>query len=73
MICILAGNYLEAKTYAYGQQLDEDEWFYPIDTDDLLKRTAFHVLVVGTAGHNVPVSYFDRVFQIAKQRGRIGR
>ena len=73
MICLIAGNYLEAKTWAYGQQLNDDEWFYPIDEVDLYKRHDFHVIVIGTAGYNVPNSYFERVFQLAKHQGRTGR
>jgi hypothetical protein len=70
---ILAGNYIEAKTWAYGQQLDDSEWVYPIDISDIRKYTNFHVLVIGTAGHNVPNSYFERVFNLAKHQGRIDR
>jgi hypothetical protein len=73
MICIIAGNYLEAQRYAYGQQWDDDEWFYPKDELDLVRRNNFHVLVIGTAGSNVPESYFNSIYNLAKRRGRIGR
>ena len=73
MICLIAGNYLEAKRWAFGQELSDEEWFFPVDITDLLSRTNFHVLVIGTAGHNVPNSYFERVYQTAKKQGRIGR
>ena len=73
MIMILAGNYLEAKTWAYGQQLSDEEWIFPIDEDEIRKYNNFHVIVIGTAGYNVPNSYFERVFQLAKHQGRIGR
>lgn len=73
MICIIAGNYNEAKRWAYGQQLDADEWFYPSDELELRRRTNFHTVVVGTAGQNVPESYFNSIFTLAKKRGRIGR
>jgi hypothetical protein len=71
MICLLAGNYFEAKRYAKANLLSEDEWFYPEDEKDLLGRINFHVLVVGTAGLNVPASYFERILRLAKERGRI--
>lgn len=71
MICILAGNFNEAKTWAYGQQLDRSEWFYPADEQELLHRTNFHVVVIGTAGQNVPLSYWDKIFELAKSRGRM--
>ncbi len=73
MICIIAGNYLEASRFAYAQQLDKSEWFYPEDEQDLLKRSNFHVIVTGTAGMNTPASYFDKIFELAKSRGRINR
>ncbi len=73
MICIIAGNYLEATRWAHANELDADEWFYPQNTDDLVSRQNFHVLVVGTAGQNVPPLYFEKVFQLAKKRGKVGR
>lgn len=71
MICLISGNFLEAKRYAASNLLEDDEWFFPIDENDLLRRKDFHVLVVGSAGMNVPNSYFERVLSLAKQRGRI--
>lgn len=73
MICIIAGNYDEALTWASGQNLDKSEWFYPTDIDDLTHKVNFHVIVIGTAGQNVPVSYFNKIYNYAQQRGRINR
>lgn len=73
MICILAGNYLEAEQWASGQMLEGKEWFYPADDKELLRRTNFHVVVVGTAGQNTPASYFNRILDLAQSRGRINR
>ena len=73
MICILAGNFDEAKTWASGQNLEESEWFYPIDENDLTKREDFHVIVIGTAGQNLPISWFNRFYSLAQTRGQIGR
>ena len=73
MICIISGNYLEARRFADGQFLDENEWFFPIDEDDLKHRQNFHVIVIGSAGMNVPSSYFERILSTAKSRGRINR
>lgn len=72
-LCIIAGNYLEAKAWARGQLLEDDSWFFPQDEEDLLHHSNFHVLVVGTAGMNTPASYFERILSTAKQRGRINR
>ncbi len=71
MICLIAGNFKEAKQYASGQEWKDDEWFYPSDLDELGRRKDFHVLVVGSAGQNVPPAYFEKVYQMAKTRGRI--
>jgi hypothetical protein len=71
MICIISGNYKEAAMWARGQELHNDEWFYPLDEDDLKRRKDFHVVVIGTAGDNVPAGYFERVYQLAKSRGRM--
>lgn len=73
MICIIAGNYHEAETWAHSQFLAKSEWFYPTDEHDLLSRTNFHVFVIGTAGQNVPSNYFERIYALAQSRGRIGR
>lgn len=72
-ICIIAGNYQEALTWAKGQNLSPEDWFYPVDLDELNIRSNFHVLVVGTAGQNVPVSYFNKFYNLACARGRVGR
>lgn len=73
MICIIAGNYREALTYARGMELEPGEWFYPNTPEELLVKENFHVLVVGSAGQNVPPSYFERVYRLAKQRGKVNR
>lgn len=71
MICLIAGNFKEAQIWARGQMLENDEWFFPTDDLDLLRRRNFHVIVVGTAGQNTPQVYFERVLQLAWQRGRM--
>lgn len=73
MICIIAGNYDEAATWASGQNLDSNEWFYPNDEHDLMQRVNFHVIVIGTAGQNVPVTWFNKLYEFARKRGKIGR
>ncbi len=72
-ICILAGNLFEARTFARSQFLEDDQWFYPHDINDLVFRTNFHVIVIGTAGQNTPPSYFEKVLSVALKRGKIGR
>ena len=72
-ICIIAGNEEEAYRYARNQGLEKDQYFYPKDVNDLLFKSNFHVLVVGSAGQNVPSSYFNKIYSIALERGKIGR
>jgi len=73
LILIVAGNYLEAQRWAAGQLLEDSEWHFPSDIDEIAKMSNFHVLIVGTAGMNTPASYFERLLSLAKERGRIGR
>lgn len=72
MICIIASSYHEAKNWAYGQQLDSNEWFYPDEPQDLFRYENFHVLVVGNMV-NFPPVYFEKIYNLAKQRGRQNR
>lgn len=73
MICIIAGDFHEAETWAHSQLLAKSEWFYPTNEDELIGRSNFHVLVVGTAGFNIPTSYFNKIYNLAQNRGKIGR
>ena len=72
-ICLLAGNLYEAQTFARSQFLDDEQWFYPKDVNDLIFRSNFHVLVIGSAGQNIPSSFFEKILQTALKRGRVGR
>ena len=71
MICIIAGNKIEADRWAFGQLLEKDEYFYPESEIDLFLRKDFHVLVIGTAGQNVHPQFFEGILSLAKQRGRM--
>lgn len=72
-ICLIAGNSEEAYRFARLQNLEQDQWFYPKDPNDLLFRNNFHVIVCGTAGQNTPASIFEKIYQLALERGKIGR
>lgn len=72
-ICIIAGNEHEAYNWAKAQGLDREQWFYPKDLNDLLFQSNFHTIVIGTAGQNVPASFFEKVYQTALSRGKINR
>lgn len=72
-ICLIAGNSEEAYRFARLQNLSPEQWFYPKDENDLLFRSNFHVIVVGNAGFNFPSHLFERIYNLALQRGRIDR
>lgn len=72
-ICLIAGNEHEAYQWARNQGLERNQWFYPRNVNDLLFNRNFHVLVIGTAGQNVPSSFFEKIYQTALERGKIGR
>lgn len=72
-LCLLAGNYDEAEKWASGQNLESNSWFYPKNESDLLFKSNFYVLVIGTAGMNVPSNFFERIYSLAVTRGKIGR
>ncbi len=72
-ICLIAGNAEEAYRFARLHNLSCEQWFYPKDVHDLLFRTNFHVLVIGTAGLNFPPSIFEKIYQLALERGKIDR
>jgi hypothetical protein len=70
-ICLIAGNEEEAYRFARNQNLEKDQYFYPHNTNDLLFRSNFHVIVVG--GQNFPSSMFEKIYQLALERGKIDR
>ena len=72
-LCIIAGNEHEAYQWASNQSLEKDQYFIPKDINDLLFKQNFHVVVVGTAGMNTPSSVFEKIYQTALTRGKIGR
>lgn len=72
-ICIISGNYEEALAFAKAQNIPKEAWFYPKDINELLFRSNFYTLVVGTGGHNTPPSIFEKIYKLALERGSIGR
>ena len=72
-ICIIAGNELEAYRFAQSQNWDKSCWFYPNSINELLFKKNFHVLVVGTAGENSAPDVFEKLYNLALVRGKIGR
>ena len=72
-ICLIAGNEEEAYRYARSQYWTRDQWFYPKNSNELLFQSNFHTLVIGTVGQSFPSLTFEAIYQLALERGRIGR
>lgn len=72
MIFLMAGNYNEAKKWAKAQGLDDKEWFYTLDVDDLNGYMNFHTIVTDSAGELNP-HLFEKIYSYAKLRGKMGR
>lgn len=72
MIYILAGTYKHAQKWAAAQQLLDSEWFYTLDLDELKGKENFHVVVLDTASELPPI-FFEKVFNLARIRGRMNR
>lgn len=70
-ICLLASSQEEAYRFARSQYLEKEQWFYASSPRDLIFQSNFHVLVVN--GSNFPSTIFERTYQIAQERGKIGR
>jgi len=67
-ICLIAETSNQAQRYANSQNLDNNQWFYARNANDLLFHSNFHVIVIGT-----PSKYFEELYKMALERGRIGR
>jgi hypothetical protein len=72
-LCILAGNELEAYRWAQSQNLSREQWFYPNSINELLFKKNFHVITVGSVGENSAPDVFEKLYQIALTRGKLGR
>lgn len=72
-ICLIAGNELEAYRWAKSQNLGKEQYFFPHSMNDLLFKSNFHVITVGTAGENTAPDVFEKLYNLALTRGRIGR
>ena len=72
-ICLIAENELEAYRWARSQNLDKSQYFYLHSANDLLFKRNFHVITVGAAGQNTPSDIFEKIYNLALERGKIGR
>lgn len=71
-ICLIAGSEHEAYNWARNQNLEKDQWFYAGDKNDVIFKTNFHVIVIGTPGLYIP-HQFEKLYRTALERGKIGR
>lgn len=72
MICIISPTYKQASNFAHTQNLDQTEWFYLSDAEDVKWRSNFHVLVVGEFPSE-RLGWFEKVYSIARYRGKVNR
>jgi hypothetical protein len=72
-ICIFARSEDEARRWARSQNLNPNQYFYPHSKTDLLFRTNFHVIAVGMTELSVNPSFFEEIYNLALERGKIGR
>jgi len=68
MLCLIAKNSLDAERWARSQELDDNEWFCPRTTVELLTKKNFHVIVVSFDFHS---GWFEKFYKLAKERGKI--
>ncbi len=62
----------EAKKWASSQNLNDDQYFYPLNYNDLLFHSNFHVIVIGVS--DLEGSFdFEKCYNLALSRGKIGR
>lgn len=71
-ICIFAKSETEAKRWASSQNLNNNQFFYPHDINDLLFKSNFHVIVIGISELEGSFS-FEKTYNLALERGKIGR
>jgi hypothetical protein len=72
-ICIFAKSELEASRFAQTQNWGKECWFYPHSITDLRFKKNFHVLVVGITELDGAPANFEVAYNLALERGKIGR
>lgn len=70
-ICLFAPSEEEAHRYARSQNLERNQYFYPHSIGEIKLKQNFHVIVIGTG--NISSSDFEEAYNIALERGKIGR
>ena len=72
MICIISTSLQRAKNWADNQGLERDEWFAPQNSDDLMDKKNFHVIVIDIFPE-YRLGWFERIYHLAKIRGKLDR
>lgn len=70
-ICVFAPSEDEANRWAKSQNLERSQYFYPHSTGEIKLKSNFHVIVIGTG--NISSSDFESAYNLALERGRLGR
>lgn len=70
MICILAGSKEEAHRFVRTQEWGNEEWFCPLNLDEIKSKKNFHTLVIGTFwDYPIPSTLPEEMYRLAKIYG----
>lgn len=70
MICLIAGSLSDAKAWARGQNLRDDEWFHPSSVFEILRKKNFHTIIVPDGIDHLTNDQMNRLLTAAWESGR---
>lgn len=70
MICLIASSAIHAKKWARGQNLRDEEWFYPETVFDIMRKKNFHTLTVPDGIEFLSNDQLNRLLTAAWDCGR---
>jgi hypothetical protein len=73
MICLIAGTKNDAKKWARGQNLGDEEWFHGETLFHIYAKKNFHTIIVPDGIENLSNNDMNRLLTAAWECGRRGR
>lgn len=70
MICLISSSRKNAQSWAAGQNLRDDEWFWPSGAFDIIKRKNFHTILVSQGLEHVTNDWINTMLEYAWKYGR---
>jgi len=70
LICLIAGTLADAKKWARGQNLRDDEWFHAENVFECYRRKNYHTLVVPDGIDHISNDQMNRLLTAAWECGR---